>query len=135
MSQRDLIRTVVRRVEVARDQVNIVFRVDPYPEESDPEKKVGNFVGGVVSPLLANISLHELDKFIERTQAEFTQGQRRAPHGEYRQLTNRIYVARKEATACQERGDEHAKAAWIRQIKIWDATRKHLPSGDPGDTG
>ena len=39
MSQRDLIRTLVRRVEVARDQVNIVFRVDPYPEESDPEKK------------------------------------------------------------------------------------------------
>jgi site-specific DNA recombinase len=39
MSQRDLIRTLVRRGEVARDQVNIVFRVDPYPEESDPEKK------------------------------------------------------------------------------------------------
>jgi len=38
-SQRDLIRTLVRRVEVARDQVNIVFRVDPHPEESDPEKK------------------------------------------------------------------------------------------------
>jgi site-specific DNA recombinase len=38
-SQRDLIRTLVRRVEVAREQVNIVFRVDPHPEESDPEKK------------------------------------------------------------------------------------------------
>ena len=38
-SQRDLIRTLVRRVEVARDQVNIVFRIDPHPEESDPEKK------------------------------------------------------------------------------------------------
>src|SRR2546426_2663431 len=39
MSQRDRLRTLVRRVEVARDQVHIVFRVDPYPEESDPEKK------------------------------------------------------------------------------------------------
>jgi hypothetical protein len=39
MSQRDLIRTLVRRGEVARDQVNSVFRVDPYPEASDPEKK------------------------------------------------------------------------------------------------
>jgi hypothetical protein len=27
-----------------------------------PKKKVGNFVEGVGSPLLANISLHELDK-------------------------------------------------------------------------
>ena len=38
-NQRDLIRALVKRVEVARDQVNIVFRVDPYSGESDPEKK------------------------------------------------------------------------------------------------
>jgi site-specific DNA recombinase len=38
-SQRDLIRTLVKRVEVARDQVNIVFRVAPYLGDPDPEKK------------------------------------------------------------------------------------------------
>jgi site-specific DNA recombinase len=38
-SQRDLIRALVKRVEVARDDVNIVFRVDPYPGDADPEKK------------------------------------------------------------------------------------------------
>jgi site-specific DNA recombinase len=38
-NQRALIRAMVKRVEVARDQVNIVFRIDPYTEESDPEKK------------------------------------------------------------------------------------------------
>jgi site-specific DNA recombinase len=38
-SQRDLIRTLVKRVEVARDQVNIVFRVDPYAGDPEPEKK------------------------------------------------------------------------------------------------
>src|SRR6201989_1291783 len=38
-SKRDLIRTLVKRVEVARDQVNIVFRVDPYAGDPDPEKK------------------------------------------------------------------------------------------------
>jgi site-specific DNA recombinase len=38
-SKRDLIRTLVKRVEVARDQVNIVFRVDPYSNDADPEKK------------------------------------------------------------------------------------------------
>src|SRR5882762_854103 len=52
-SQRDLIRTLVKRVEVAQDQVNIVFRVDPYLGDPDPEKKVCNFVGGVSSPVLA----------------------------------------------------------------------------------
>jgi hypothetical protein len=49
-SKRDLIRTLVQRVEVARDQVNIVFRVDPYSSDADPEKKVCNFVGGVRVP-------------------------------------------------------------------------------------
>jgi site-specific DNA recombinase len=38
-SQRDLIRAMVKRVEVARDDVNIVFRIDPYPGDADPEKK------------------------------------------------------------------------------------------------
>src|SRR3989441_9149423 len=38
-SKRDLIRTLVKRVEVTRDQVNIVFRVDPYSSDADPEKK------------------------------------------------------------------------------------------------
>src|SRR5437773_10088604 len=38
-SKRDLIRTLVKRVAVARDQVNIVFRVDPYSSDADPEKK------------------------------------------------------------------------------------------------
>src|SRR5262249_41156802 len=38
-SQRDLIRALVKRVEVARGNVNIVFRIDPYPGDADPEKK------------------------------------------------------------------------------------------------
>ena len=39
VSKRDLIRALVKRVEVARDDVNIVFRIDPYPGDGDPEKK------------------------------------------------------------------------------------------------
>jgi site-specific DNA recombinase len=38
-SKRDLIRALVKRVEVARDDVHIVFRIDPYPSDADPEKK------------------------------------------------------------------------------------------------
>jgi site-specific DNA recombinase len=37
--KRDLIRALVKRVEVARDDVNIVFRIDPYLGDTDPEKK------------------------------------------------------------------------------------------------
>ena len=38
-SQRDLIRALVKRVEVAQGNVNIVFRIDPYQGDNDPEKK------------------------------------------------------------------------------------------------
>ncbi len=38
-NKRDRIRTLVKRVEVAQNEVNIVFRIDPYPEDADPEKK------------------------------------------------------------------------------------------------
>ena len=30
---------LVKRVEVARNEVNVVFRIDPYPSDNDPEKK------------------------------------------------------------------------------------------------
>jgi hypothetical protein len=66
-NKRDLIRALVKRVEVARDDVNIVFRIDPYPGDADPEKKVCNFVGRVVSPLLANVFLHACDDWDVRT--------------------------------------------------------------------
>ena len=49
-SKRDLIRARVKRVDVARDDVNIVFRIDPYPGDAIPKKKVCNFVGGVMTP-------------------------------------------------------------------------------------
>jgi len=38
-SKRDRIRTLVKRVEVARHEVHGVFRIDPYPGDNDPEKK------------------------------------------------------------------------------------------------
>ena len=38
-SKRDRIRALVQRVEVTRNEVNGVFRLDPYPRDNDPEKK------------------------------------------------------------------------------------------------
>jgi len=38
-SKRDLLRALVKRVEVARNEVNVVVRIDPYPGDGDPEKK------------------------------------------------------------------------------------------------
>jgi site-specific DNA recombinase len=51
-SKRDLIRALVKRVEVARDDVNIVFRIDPYPGDADPEKKSLQLCRGSGLPVL-----------------------------------------------------------------------------------
>src|SRR2546422_11107773 len=39
LSKRELIRALVKRVEVAHDLVHVVFRVDQRPMESHPEQK------------------------------------------------------------------------------------------------
>jgi hypothetical protein len=62
--KRDVIRALVKRVAVARDDVHIVFRIDPYAGDADPEKKVCHFVGGVRSPRLMNVALHGLETAI-----------------------------------------------------------------------
>src|SRR5881397_2428256 len=38
-SKRELIRALVKRVDVAHDHVNVVFRVDQHPADLDPGKK------------------------------------------------------------------------------------------------
>jgi site-specific DNA recombinase len=37
--KREMIRALVKRVEVAHDQVNVVFRIEPRPSDPSPEKK------------------------------------------------------------------------------------------------
>jgi site-specific DNA recombinase len=49
-SKRDLIRALVKRVEVARHEVNVVFRIDPYQGDNDPEKKSLQLCRGRASP-------------------------------------------------------------------------------------
>jgi site-specific DNA recombinase len=45
--KREILRALVRRVEIGLDQVQVVFRVDAFAGEADPEKKACNFVRGV----------------------------------------------------------------------------------------
>jgi site-specific DNA recombinase len=39
LSKREMIRALVKRVEVTPDRVNVIFRVDAYPGEASSEKK------------------------------------------------------------------------------------------------
>jgi site-specific DNA recombinase len=48
--KREMIRTLVERVEVAHDHVRVVFRIEPRSGDPSPEKKVCKSVGGVTTP-------------------------------------------------------------------------------------
>lgn len=74
--------------------------------------------GGVLSPLLSNIYLHELDVFIEDTLIpQYTRGKLRAQNREYQRLAKRVERGRK-------RGQDVADI---------DKQRRRLPSLDTHD--
>lgn len=76
--------------------------------------------GGILSPLLANIYLNELDAFIEDTLIpQYTRGERRAPNLEYYRLGYYIKCAR--------------KAGNQDQVKQLELKRRTMPSQDVYD--
>lgn len=94
-----------------------------YWEFGQPHRSlVGTPQGGVASPILANIFLHELDEYVVQTlKPNFDKGRRRRPYPEYQRLCTRI-------TTAKQKGDG-AKVVALRK------ERKLLPAGDPYDPG
>ncbi len=78
--------------------------------------------GGIVSPILSNIYLDRLDKFIEQQLiTEYTRGQRRAENKEYSKLQQKAYYLRK-----QGRTEEAHKL---------ETQYQQMPSKDVNDPG
>jgi group II intron reverse transcriptase/maturase len=76
--------------------------------------------GGVASPILSNIYLHRLDKYVETVLIpEYTRGASRAPNPDYQEVEKQLVRARR-------RGDRPAVRALRKQ-------RRSLPSKNSGD--
>src|SRR5882762_10346164 len=85
-----------------------------------PKKKVCNFVGGVVSPILSNLYMDRFDRFVEHTLIpENTRGTKREGDVIYKRLRGLGWYYRKQGNL--ERADALRKEA-----------QQH-PSGDPND--
>ena len=52
--------------------------------------------GGVISPILSNIYLHELDTFVMKLQNSFTQGKKRKANPQHKRITNQMTQIRKK---------------------------------------
>jgi retron-type reverse transcriptase len=76
--------------------------------------------GGVVSPILSNIYLDRLDKFVEQTLIPvYTRGTRRRDHSEYKRLNKRMWAL--------------VKAGRKQEAKALRHTLQRLPARDPLD--
>jgi group II intron reverse transcriptase/maturase len=89
--------------------------------------------GGVISPLLANVYLHELDEFMERLVRQYSRGVHRAANPEYTRLANRLRTARDQRDRLGPNASRDAIAD--ADAKIADLARqmRSLPSKDAFD--
>lgn len=90
--------------------------------------------GGVASPLLANIYLHELDQFMETMRAGFDKGRKRRPLPRYVALEWRVRRLRRKIERRRAEGAEQAEIdAALAKIKAINKERRKVPSVDPMD--
>jgi len=76
--------------------------------------------GGIVSPILANILLHELDEYIVNLlKPDFDKGKRKRTNPNYQKLTNAIYQAK-------QRNE-------IETARLLKNKRQEIPRSDPMD--
>jgi RNA-directed DNA polymerase len=89
--------------------------------------------GGIVSPLLANIYLHELDVFVEQCKANFNKGKVRSRNPEYERWSLRARRLRKRVTAAREANRDEEAALLLDRHDECRANMQGVPSVDPMD--
>ncbi len=98
--------------------------------------KVCTIVGGVVSPILANIVLHELDLFMKDLKGRFDEGKYRRKSPPYASYNEYIRRLRKKWDTLKGKEEAAPLLQGIKQeIRRVDRLRKSIPSRDPFDDG
>lgn len=86
--------------------------------------------GGIISPILANIYLDQLDKFIEDYKKNFDKGKRRADCREYKRLCDRRH--RLVVKISKSEGED--RKGLIEELKELDKFRRNYRAKDPMDS-
>jgi RNA-directed DNA polymerase len=89
--------------------------------------------GGVISPLLANIYLHELDLFVEERIRNFDKGRKRARSLKYHALTQQSLRYRKRIQHLRDTGREDEARQVLAKHDACRAEMTTIPSVDPMD--
>ncbi|PEK81139.1 group II intron reverse transcriptase/maturase [Bacillus toyonensis] len=89
--------------------------------------------GGIISPILSNIYLHELDRYVEQYIQNFNKGTRRKTNREYKILDSRIYRLRKRMDLYPVKSPERMEL--LHAIKELQRQMRQIPCADPLDEG
>jgi len=90
--------------------------------------------GSIVSPILANVVLHELDLFMEILKERFETGKRRKANKDYIHYSNKINrLRRKYDTLKGKEGNKEKLQEIKRVIQQLKQRRRKFPSSDPFD--
>ncbi|MER8779596.1 reverse transcriptase domain-containing protein [Mesorhizobium sp. M0977] len=89
--------------------------------------------GGVISPILANVYLHELDLFVAEMKARFDKGQGRRRSAVYLEASKRIQIRRNMINRRRANGNEEEIPRLIEEIREWERRRLEKPSVDQFD--
>lgn len=86
--------------------------------------------GGIVSPILANIYLDKLDKYVKEYIRHFDMGTKRRPGKESNDLANE---RKRTVRKLKKVKDGTEKAALVARLKVIEQERAAFPSGDEMD--
>jgi group II intron reverse transcriptase/maturase len=86
--------------------------------------------GGIISPILANIYLHELDCYVERLTADFNKGKARRTNPEYARIKQQ---ARHTSKKIEQETNTDTRATLLEQKHIMQRRKLEIPSQDQHD--
>jgi len=90
--------------------------------------------GSIVSPILANVVLHELDLFMKTLKDQFDTGKERKPNTDYVHYSDKINRLRRKYETLKGKETNKKQLQEIkRAIQHLKQQRRTIPSGDPFD--
>lgn len=93
----------------------------------------GTAQGSIISPILANIYLNELDKYMMEIKKSFDMGSARRRNPEHRRAESQKYHIKKKCTSTWKTLDKAEKSKICKQVKALEKTMVNIPYADPFD--
>src|SRR6266705_1164128 len=94
------------------------------------KKKVCKIVGRVLSPILANIYLHELDCYMAKLISDFSRGKERSRNPEYNSISLRAGRLNKKI---EQEENQEIRSKLLDQKKVTQRRMLQIPSVDQQD--